>query len=54
MLVGHSFGGYISANYAINYSEHVQELFLLSPMAGTKVSPTEDISSEENFKEYAE
>lgn len=35
-LIGHSFGGYIAANYYLQYPELVNELFLLGPMMSTK------------------
>ena len=31
-LVGHSFGGYISAKYALKYPNHINKLALLSPL----------------------
>lgn len=53
ILVGHSFGGYISACYFKKYPDLISELFLLSPMAGTRVSEYEDVKSDEKFEEYA-
>ena len=35
-LAGHSFGGYMSAQYAAKYQSRVQKLFLLSPAGVTK------------------
>jgi cardiolipin-specific phospholipase len=35
-LVAHSFGGYISANYALKYPQYIKRLFLLSPVGITK------------------
>jgi cardiolipin-specific phospholipase len=35
-LAGHSFGGYVSGNYALAYPHHVRKLILLSPI-GIKV-----------------
>ncbi|KAJ1934403.1 hypothetical protein FBU59_005709 [Linderina macrospora] len=32
MLLGHSFGGYMSALYAMKYPEHVEKLVLVSPI----------------------
>jgi len=31
-LSGHSFGGYVVANYALKYRHHVKKLLLLSPI----------------------
>ncbi|KAL4483294.1 hypothetical protein ABPG72_007936 [Tetrahymena utriculariae] len=53
VLVGHSFGGYVSANYTVKYSEQVTELFLLSPMAGTQINPFENLIDENDFQRYA-
>ncbi|KAL4465991.1 hypothetical protein ABPG74_004228 [Tetrahymena malaccensis] len=36
IIVGHSFGGYMGFNYAIRHSERVSNLFLVSPLGGTK------------------
>lgn len=36
IIIGHSFGGYMGFNYAIKYSERISNLFLVSPMGGTK------------------
>ena len=38
VLVGHSYGGYITGNYAAKYPQHIQKLILLSPL-GCKVPP---------------
>ena len=38
-LVGHSFGGFISARYALKYHDHIRKLLLLSPSG---VVPKED------------
>ena len=35
-LMGHSFGGYMSGNYAVRYPQHLKKLVLLSPI-GVKV-----------------
>ncbi|KAJ1979088.1 hypothetical protein H4R35_001644 [Dimargaris xerosporica] len=35
VLVGHSFGGYMSTLYALQYPQHVAKLILLSPMGFT-------------------
>lgn len=35
-LVGHSFGGYIAANYYFHYPDRIHTLFLLSPLGSTK------------------
>jgi pimeloyl-ACP methyl ester carboxylesterase len=32
VLAGHSFGGYISGNYAAKYPQHVKKLLLISPI----------------------
>jgi alpha-beta hydrolase superfamily lysophospholipase len=37
-LAGHSFGGYISGNYAIKYPQHIKKLLMLSP-AGICIKP---------------
>ena len=37
-LAGHSIGGYLVANYAARYSEHIKKLILISPI-GVKVKP---------------
>jgi pimeloyl-ACP methyl ester carboxylesterase len=45
-LIGHSFGGYISANYALRYPENISKLTLLSP-AGIS-----DLAKGGNISEY--
>ncbi len=44
-LCGHSFGGYISVNYALKYSNHIMKLVLMSP-AG--ISGVDDM----NYEDY--
>lgn len=51
-VAGHSFGGYISTMLAINQPERVEKVFLLSPMASTKVDPEQDLSKEENLNAF--
>jgi pimeloyl-ACP methyl ester carboxylesterase len=41
LLAGHSFGGYISAMYAIKYPQNLTELVLFSPAGGTKYTQVE-------------
>lgn len=48
-LVGHSFGGYITSNYACRYPEHVRQLLLLSPI-GIRVQP----DGEDQWDRYEE
>ncbi|GLT69163.1 hypothetical protein SLA2020_413370 [Shorea laevis] len=43
ILLGHSFGGYVAAKYALKHPEHIQHLILVGP-AG--VSPEADAQSE--------
>ena len=31
-LAGHSFGGYIVGNYAVQYHRHVKKIILMSPI----------------------
>ncbi|EAR91167.1 alpha/beta fold hydrolase (macronuclear) [Tetrahymena thermophila SB210] len=53
VLAGHSFGGYMAANYALKHPEVVcKQLFLFSPMGGTEVTPENDLSNEANFNNY--
>lgn len=51
-LAGHSFGGYMSTHYALRHPELVEEVFLLSPMASTRVAPENDLSNEENYEAF--
>ena len=44
-LCGHSFGGYISVNYALKYSNHITKLVLMSPAGISSVD-------EMNFEDY--
>ncbi|KAI8320295.1 alpha/beta-hydrolase [Martensiomyces pterosporus] len=39
MLCGHSFGGYMSALYALKYPEHVEKLVLISPIGIPEAPP---------------
>ena len=32
VILGHSFGGYLSGHYTVKYPEHVKKLILLSPV----------------------
>ena len=50
-LVAHSFGGYLSGNYALKYNQHIRKLILLSPI-GVRVKPEEEIGQDpmERFK----
>ncbi|XP_078173362.1 putative 1-acylglycerol-3-phosphate O-acyltransferase [Carex rostrata] len=43
VLLGHSFGGYVAAKYALKHPEHIQHLILVSPVGFT---PETDQSSE--------
>lgn len=47
ILVGHSFGGYIAANYMARYTNRVEQLIFLSP-AGMCVWPEEQIEAKKN------
>ncbi len=31
-LAGHSFGAYLIGNYAIQYSQHIRKIILISPI----------------------
>ena len=42
-LVGHSFGGFVSAQYALAYPQHIRKLLLLSPI-GIYVPSEEDLN----------
>jgi len=44
-LAGHSFGGYMSAQYSLRYQNRVKKLFLLSPAGLTKYE--QEITSED-------
>jgi pimeloyl-ACP methyl ester carboxylesterase len=50
-LVGHSFGGYICANYALKYPQNIKRLFLLSPVGISKNINREIISKDKSIKE---
>ena len=49
-LLGHSFGGYVTGHYAIQYPKHVKKLFLVSPV-GLRVSKPGEFN---NWKERYE
>lgn len=38
VLVGHSLGGYLAANYALRYPEHVEHLVLVCPAGMVRTS----------------
>jgi cardiolipin-specific phospholipase len=40
-LAGHSFGGYMSVQYSLQYQNRVKKLFLLSPVGVTKTTSTQ-------------
>eukprot|EP01017_Pseudomicrothorax_dubius_P016104 TRINITY_DN1831_c0_g3_i2.p1 TRINITY_DN1831_c0_g3~~TRINITY_DN1831_c0_g3_i2.p1 ORF type:complete len:345 (+),score=35.38 TRINITY_DN1831_c0_g3_i2:112-1146(+) len=48
-LAGHSFGGFVSLNYARKYAEHVKALILISPASVTKQPP---VTEEELLKQF--
>lgn len=41
-ILGHSFGGYMAANYYLKYPDIINEVFLLSPMISTKMATPEN------------
>ena len=49
-LVGHSFGGFLSARYSLKHSEYIRKLILLSPL-GVVTSKTEEEMDELIAKE---
>ena len=36
ILVGHSFGGFVSGHYAVKYPQHIKKLLMLSPFGVPK------------------
>ena len=32
ILVGHSFGGYLVGNYAVEYPQHIKKIVFISPI----------------------
>ncbi|KAL4460432.1 hypothetical protein ABPG74_000183 [Tetrahymena malaccensis] len=60
-IVAHSFGGYIASHYYFQYPERINQLFLLSPMGGTKkqqndqnVEQTQEIENKAQEEEQEE
>ena len=43
-LAGHSFGGFLAANYALKHPNHVKKLLLISPI-GIYVPTREDMAN---------
>jgi len=41
-LVAHSFGGYLSGNYALKHHQHIRKLVLLSPVGIKPGNPNAD------------
>ncbi|EAR97111.1 alpha/beta fold hydrolase (macronuclear) [Tetrahymena thermophila SB210] len=52
-LFGHSFGGFISFNYNLQYPERVEQIILISPMSGSSVQPKYDLRDKQKFKKYS-
>jgi len=52
-LAGHSFGGYISAQYALKYHKHIKKLLLISPIGVNPRTPEERTNVYERFKRRA-
>ncbi|KAL4441683.1 hypothetical protein ABPG74_008680 [Tetrahymena malaccensis] len=51
-LAGHSFGGFISFNYHLQYPERVEQIILISPMSGSSVQSKYDLRDKNQFKKY--
>ena len=49
--MGHSFGGYIMAHYALRYPHLVDNLYLLSPLGVTYKSPHKVKEMQEKYNE---
>ena len=49
-LVGHSFGGYICANYVLKYPQFIKRLFLLSPVGITNHQEGDKILEDKPLK----
>ena len=49
VLVGHSYGGYISGTYAAKFPQHIKKLILLSPL-GVKIPPSNWKSENMRFR----
>lgn len=52
-MLGHSFGGYIAANYLLAYPSRVtSSIFLLSPMGGTTITAENNLQIEANYQKF--
>jgi len=50
ILIGHSFGGYVFANYSLKYHEKIKKLILLSPVGMKDDKIDEEDAEQKDFK----
>lgn len=50
IIAAHSFGGYISTKYALEYPERVKKLIMLSPFGVESTTDEDKINYHENLK----
>lgn len=48
-IAGHSYGGYISSFYTLNYSKYLKKTILISPIGSTAVEENEVENYEESM-----